>query len=164
MLRLTGPTEMGVEQVNAATQGFRLRFAIMALAVTGALAGILLFASAGPVEQAHAQSTAACPEYVSGCGGNGGGGCQETNTCGGTNPGNNQGENNQGENNIQGGAAGTTGGNGGELPFTGYPLTPLLLLLLLLLAAGLAIRAYLAVRGRMRSRHAGDGQGPTDIG
>jgi hypothetical protein len=44
---------------------------------------------------------------------------------------------------------------GGELPFTGYPLTPLLLLLLILLAAGLLIRGYLGARERWRLRHAG---------
>jgi hypothetical protein len=46
------------------------------------------------------------------------------------------------------GAGGT--GSGGELPFTGYPLTPLLLLLLLLLAIGLAIRAGIAIHDRLR--------------
>ncbi len=47
----------------------------------------------------------------------------------------------------------------GELPFTGYPLTPLILLFLVLLAAGLAIRAYIAARERWRARHAGAGAG-----
>jgi hypothetical protein len=44
------------------------------------------------------------------------------------------------------------GGDGdgdGNLPFTGYPLTALILLLLVLLLAGLALRAYLAVRDRL---------------
>jgi hypothetical protein len=53
-----------------------------------------------------------------------------------------------------GGDSGSTGaggtGSGGELPFTGYPLTPLLLLLLLLLAIGLAIRAGIAINDRLR--------------
>src|SRR5688572_10964638 len=35
-----------------------------------------------------------------------------------------------------------TGSDSGNLPFTGYPLTPLILLLLALLAIGLAVRAY----------------------
>jgi hypothetical protein len=39
----------------------------------------------------------------------------------------------------------------GELPFTGYPLTPLVLFLLLALAVGLAARAYFAARGRVGS-------------
>lgn len=50
-----------------------------------------------------------------------------------------------------GGAGPTAGGDGdgdGSLPFTGYPITDLLLLLALLLVAGLAIRAYLAIRDR----------------
>lgn len=45
----------------------------------------------------------------------------------------------------------------GELPFTGYPMTPLLLLLLLLLLLGVAIRAYLEMRDRVRARGGGDG-------
>ena len=48
------------------------------------------------------------------------------------------------------GGDGTGTGAGGELPFTGYPLTFLILLLLILLAAGLTIRAYVAVRDRPR--------------
>ncbi len=59
---------------------------------------------------------------------------------------------------LPGGADGSdpsAGGDGtasGELPFTGYPMTPLLLLLLALLAAGLLLRAYLAVRTRLQAR------------
>jgi hypothetical protein len=41
-----------------------------------------------------------------------------------------------------------------NLPFTGYPLTALILLLLTLLLVGLAIRAYLAVRDRIASDRA----------
>ncbi|MGH2950967.1 MAG: hypothetical protein ACRDKX_02850 [Solirubrobacterales bacterium] len=52
-------------------------------------------------------------------------------------------------------SAGPGAGAGGALPFTGYPLTPLLLLLLILLAAGLLIRGYLAARERWRLRQAG---------
>jgi len=63
--------------------------------------------------------------------------------------------------NPAGGPAGL-GGNGptanqgsasGELPFTGYPLTPLILLLLALLVIGLTIRTYLYARDRYRTRH-----------
>jgi len=58
------------------------------------------------------------------------------------------------------GSAGTSGspssaggtGSGGELPFTGYPLTTLLLLMLLLLALGLAIRAGVAIHDRLGGR------------
>jgi hypothetical protein len=39
----------------------------------------------------------------------------------------------------------------GELPFTGYPLTPLIMLLLLLVLGGLLIRGFLAVRDRLRA-------------
>ncbi len=42
------------------------------------------------------------------------------------------------------------GSTNGSLPFTGYPLTPLLLLMLILLLIGLTIRAYLAIRDRVR--------------
>jgi len=48
-------------------------------------------------------------------------------------------------------SAGGTG-SGGELPFTGYPLTTLLLLMLLLLALGLAIRAGVAIHDRLGGR------------
>jgi hypothetical protein len=41
---------------------------------------------------------------------------------------------------------------GGELPFTGYPLTPLVWLLLAVLVAGVCLRAHLAVRERLRAR------------
>ena len=61
---------------------------------------------------------------------------------------------------IPGGGGGPTAGAGatGELPFTGYPLTPLLLLLLALLLAGLLLRAYLALRDRFATRaRPGDG-------
>lgn len=52
--------------------------------------------------------------------------------------------------NAGGGGSGSGDGDG-SLPFTGYPITDLLLLLAVLLAAGLTIRAYLAVRGRLNS-------------
>lgn len=48
----------------------------------------------------------------------------------------------------------------GQLPFTGYPLTPLVLLLVLLLAAGLLLRAYVGVRDRIRTRNAARGAPP----
>jgi hypothetical protein len=43
---------------------------------------------------------------------------------------------------------------GGELPFTGYPLTPLILIILALLAAGLTARAVSANAERRRARRA----------
>lgn len=45
-----------------------------------------------------------------------------------------------------------TGDADGSLPFTGYPLTGLILLLLALLLAGLTIRAGVAVRERFSGR------------
>ncbi|MDQ3730100.1 MAG: hypothetical protein M3355_11005 [Actinomycetota bacterium] len=50
------------------------------------------------------------------------------------------------------GPSADAGAGSGELPFTGYPLSPLLLLLLLLLTVGLAIRAYLAIRQKLSDR------------
>ena len=40
------------------------------------------------------------------------------------------------------------GGRGGDLPVTGYPLTPLIIALLILLAVGVAIRTAVEVRAR----------------
>ncbi len=42
-------------------------------------------------------------------------------------------------------------GDGGKLPFTGYPITPLVAILLALIAAGAALRTYLYVRDRLSS-------------
>ncbi len=53
-----------------------------------------------------------------------------------------------------------SGGDGGSLPFTGYPLTPLLLLLLILLATGLAIRAWIAYRDRRLASASATDSGP----
>jgi len=53
-----------------------------------------------------------------------------------------------------GGFSGGTGDGDGSLPFTGYPLTGLILLLLLLLAAGLALRGGVALRDRFARRPA----------
>ncbi len=137
--------EVGISKVNA-THSFKLRPAAIALAVIGALAlaGMLLAASASSplAAKAHAQA-AACPQYNPNCGGHkppGGPGGNQGNQGGGALP--------------SGGAAGPVGGQGGELPFTGYPLTPLILLLLILLAAGLGLRAYVALRDRLSDRHA----------
>ena len=52
------------------------------------------------------------------------------------------------------GVATGTGDPSGNLPFTGYPLSPLILLLLALLAIGLTVRTYIAIRDRMRGRRA----------
>ena len=57
------------------------------------------------------------------------------------------------------GAAGPSGeaNAGGELPFTGYPLNPLILILLVLLALGLATRMYVAIRDRFQTTGSHDG-------
>jgi hypothetical protein len=122
-----------------------LLIALAALLLT--LAATFAF-SAATADRASAQVPAICDEYPGlpqceqGSGGGGGGG--------GANP-----TSGAGQNGIPGGGGATADDTGGTLPFTGYPLTPLLLLLLVLLAAGLTIRAYLAIRDRLRARDSG---------
>lgn len=58
-------------------------------------------------------------------------------------------DNGNGPTNNLGNGPSANAGNSGTLPFTGYPLTPLILLLLILLLIGLTIRAYIAVRDRL---------------
>jgi hypothetical protein len=64
-----------------------------------------------------------------------------------------------GDDAATGASAGIPGGSGpgggsaepgkaGELPFTGYPVSPLAAVILALLGAGIAIRSYLALRHR----------------
>ena len=102
------------------------------------LAGLVLLLL--PPSQASAGVPAICEEYpnLPQCeeGGGGGGGNEDPDE--------------------DAGGAGPTGDADGELPFTGYPLTSLLLLLLALLVAGLTLRAYLAIRGRVRGSPAAD--------
>lgn len=77
---------------------------------------------------------------------------------GGNGPGNGGGNNHPGnDNGGEGGnpATGAIGGSdNGTLPFTGYPLSPLVLVLLILLIAGFTVRAYLAVRDKLASERA----------
>jgi hypothetical protein len=47
------------------------------------------------------------------------------------------------------GAGAGTGDSNGNLPFTGYPMTPLLMLVTILVGSALAIRCYLAIRKRL---------------
>lgn len=54
-----------------------------------------------------------------------------------------------------GGPTASGSGGGGNLPFTGYPVSSLVLLLIALLAAGAALRGYLALRERLASRSDG---------
>lgn len=51
-----------------------------------------------------------------------------------------------------GGPTASDSGGGGNLPFTGYPVSSLVLLLIALLAVGAALRGYLAIRERLASR------------
>jgi hypothetical protein len=57
--------------------------------------------------------------------------------------------------NLGGDGSGPTGNLGdgdGSLPFTGYPMTPLILFVLALLATGLAMRGFVTIRERIRAR------------
>jgi hypothetical protein len=124
------------------TQGYLL-IALATLLVT--LAAALAF-SAATADKASAQGAAICQQYPSLPQ------CQSPSSGGGGN----QGSGEAGA--IPGGGGPTAGeqaGAKGELPFTGYPLTPLLLLFLILLVAGLTIRSYLAIRDRLRARDSG---------
>jgi hypothetical protein len=127
------------------TQGFLL-IALATLLLT--LAATFAF-SAATADPASAQQAPICAEYP------GLPQCEEP-TAGG---GDAAGGDNGGAANAVPGSGGATGEADGTLPFTGYPLTPLLLLLLLLLVTGLTIRAYLAIRDRVRARGPGTPSG-----
>ena len=59
----------------------------------------------------------------------------------GVGPGNGAGDNPSGSDLLgTGGGAGTAESGGGDLPFTGYPLTPLAAVFLVLLGAGIVVR------------------------
>jgi hypothetical protein len=110
-----------------------------------ALVAMVALASASAVvpATAGAQDPAACQQYP-------------TSDCGDAGPANGGGDTSPGIGPGGGAgapsAAGTDSGSShGTLPFTGYPMTPLLLLVLALLAAGLMLRAALAVRDRLRA-------------
>ncbi|MGH2954141.1 MAG: hypothetical protein ACRDK9_08995 [Solirubrobacterales bacterium] len=130
------------------------------LALAGAAVALAL--GAALADSAAAQQPAICDQYpqLPQCGGSegagGGGGGDEGNPLDqGQSPASDEGAG-AGPGAFPGAGgptAGAGGGTGGELPFTGYPLTPLLLILLILLAAGLMIRTYLGARDRWRLRH-----------
>lgn len=118
---------------------------VLAIAVLGAV-----FAAS-----ASAQTPAVCDQYpdLPQCTDSGGGGGDTDSGDDGLND--DDGTDDEGAPGVVGDGGGTTSGptgtiGKGELPFTGYPLTPLILLLLLLLLLGLAIRGYLAIRERLR--------------
>lgn len=56
--------------------------------------------------------------------------------------------------------AGSSGDAGAELPFTGYPLSPVVLICLILLVAGITARAGLAIRERRRAAASATGSPP----
>ena len=112
-----------------------------------AVAAVLLLPQA-----AQAQLPAICDQYpdLPQCeeGGGGGGGGDE-NPSGDEGPGG-------GSGNLPSGEA--DAGAQGDLPFTGYPMTAILLLMLALLVMGLIIRSVVAIRDR---RSAGSSQPPS---
>ena len=85
---------------------------------------------------AQAQQPAVCDEYP------------DLPIC--TDPGGGGGDNPDGDDGAGPGVgSGGSGDGDGSLPFTGYPLTGLILLLLALLALGLAMRGAVAIRERL---------------
>lgn len=115
-----------------------------ALVATCVVLGLILAVSA-PSASAQAVN---CQYNPGQCNGNG----NEPGDGNGNNPGNDNGSgNNSGANPATGSVSGA---NNGTLPFTGYPLSPLVMVLLILLLAGLALRAYVAVRDRLTGHQA----------
>ena len=100
--------------------------------------GMILAIMATMAPSAHAQLPSACEEYP------------DLEICIGPtdeeSAGDDQGPGVDGGNNP----SANNGDGNGSLPFTGYPLTSLILLLLALLVIGLTVRAYAAVRERLR--------------
>lgn len=126
-------------------QNPRMRFAAVVATGLAVFAGMLLLGTAGTTAVAHAQG-AADSEYLQPPGGGGGGGeVAQPGTSA-------QGPVGTGAVGTLAGGPSANAGKGGSLPFTGYPMTPLILLLLLLLLLGLLVRMYVAVRQRMRAR------------
>jgi hypothetical protein len=112
------------------------RMAIGAI-VAALLGAVLSFAWAAP---ASAQQPAICQQYpqLPICVGPGGGGDEDDDDDG--DPGA-----------FTAGGASAGGDGDGNLPFTGFPITDLILLLVALLLAGLGIRAAQALRQRFGS-------------
>jgi hypothetical protein len=130
------------EGVTAAWTRSRVLFAF-----SGLIATLALSALAAPSASAQGPGSEFCDEYPSapGC---------ETGPTGDTGDAGETGDAGTSGMPDAGPTAGIGAPGGSELPFTGYPLTALILLLLILLLLGLAIRAYLAVRDRIVSDRA----------
>lgn len=111
-------------------------------AITALIVLALAYLSLAAASPAEAQLPAFCEQYPNdpACIDPGGGGGDNPDGDGDTGPG--------------AVSAGTGGDGDGSLPFTGYPLTGLVLLLLALLATGLALRAGMAIRNRMAEQRA----------
>lgn len=131
---------------------FRFR-TLVACAVVALLGALTLALLAAP--GAHAQSEPPiCQQYPSlpQCDTNGSDNGNDTGG-GGDNPGDEQFPADEDRSDDAagplGGGPSASSGAAGELPFTGYPLTSALLVFLILLLAGLALRGYLATRGRL---------------
>jgi hypothetical protein len=111
---------------------------VVLLALAGAVAALGISALTAQQASAQALGSEFCDEYPNAPG------CQDTGPDDGTgaNP-------DDDEAATAAGPSADDGATGGSLPFTGYPLTALILLLLVLLVTGLAIRTYLAIRDRI---------------
>jgi hypothetical protein len=134
--------------MTATTRRTNFRLIALAIALIGALVAILFAISPVSVETASAQAQGAGGQYPDGDVGPGGGSGGDSGLLpevegGGNPPGG------------DGGPSANGDDGGGNLPFTGYPLSTLVLLLLILLAAGLLLRGSIAIRDRFRARSAG---------
>ena len=115
----------------------RMRTIVLA-GVAGLFFALGLTAVLAPSAGAQSPGSDFCQEYpnVPGC---------DTGPTdeGGSNP------NDNGTTPVSGEGPTASADTGDELPFTGYPLTALILLLIVLLLVGLSIRGYLAIRARL---------------
>ena len=138
-----------------------IRLSLLVMALVGALtAGAFLAGTASAQQPAICDQYPQLPQCEQPTGGGGGGDLDDDGALDddgdldeGQGPAGEEGAGPGGLPGAGGPAAGTGAGADGELPFTGYPLTPLVLLLLVLLLAGLAVRGYIAARERRRLRH-----------
>lgn len=130
-----GASRLDREQMDYLIHKLGRRYFVVLFGVIALFSASLLLLGA---TSADAQTPAACEEYeVPPCG-DGDGDDDDDGDGDNVGPG------------STGGASGDGGGDGdGALPFTGYPLTGLILLFLVLLLLGLTIRAGVALRERL---------------